>query len=55
VVTEILPPRQKELDEARGYVIADYQDELERRWVAELRKAYELKRNRNVVDKLIES
>jgi peptidyl-prolyl cis-trans isomerase SurA len=55
VVTEILPPRPKELNEARGYVIADYQDELERRWVEELRRAYEVEVNERVLKKLIAS
>ena len=54
-VTEILPARDKELSEARGYVIADYQDQLERRWVDDLRKKFPVKRNEKVLAKLIAS
>ncbi len=54
-VVELLPARQKELTEARGYVIADYQDQLEREWVEALRKKFEVERNEAVLAKLIES
>ncbi|OAV44663.1 peptidylprolyl isomerase [Lewinella sp. 4G2] len=52
-VEKLLPTAPKKLDEARGYVIADYQDELERRWVAELRDAYPVKINKKVLNKII--
>ncbi|MCP9236409.1 peptidylprolyl isomerase [Lewinella sp. JB7] len=55
LVREMLPARRKELAEARGYVIADYQDQLEREWVEELRKRYEVKVNKSVLNKLIRS
>ena len=42
VVREVLPKGPKRLEEARGYVIADYQDELERRWVAELEEEFDV-------------
>ncbi|PPK85420.1 peptidyl-prolyl cis-trans isomerase SurA [Neolewinella xylanilytica] len=54
-VVEMLPARQKELSEARGYVIADYQDQLEREWVKSLREKFEVQRNEAVLAKLIES
>ena len=53
-VRSVSPARQKELNEARGYVIADYQDQLEREWVATLRKEYEVKVNKKVLSKLIQ-
>ena len=52
-VETLLPATRKELDEARGYVIADYQDELEDRWVDQLRKTYPVKRNKKVLAKII--
>lgn len=55
LIKEIQPTRRKELDEARGYIIADYQDQLEREWVEELRKQYEVKVNKKVLNKLIQS
>ncbi len=54
-VEKLLPARQKELREARGYVIADYQDQLEKEWVAELRKRYPVKVNKKVLAKLLKS
>ncbi|MGB3800247.1 MAG: peptidylprolyl isomerase [Lewinella sp.] len=54
-VVEMLPARQKELSEARGYVIADYQDQLERQWVEALRKKFAVERNEAALNKLIES
>ncbi|MEL7161189.1 MAG: peptidylprolyl isomerase, partial [Bacteroidota bacterium] len=55
LVQEILPARRKELKEARGYVIADYQDQLEREWVDQLRKQFPVKVNKKVLAKLIKS
>ena len=53
VVREVLAPTPKKLDEARGYVIADYQDELERRWVAELAEEYEVEMNDEAFEALV--
>ena len=52
-VEGISAPRRKELNEARGYVIADYQDELERAWVEQLRQTYPVKLNKKVLNKMI--
>ena len=54
IVDELLPPRRKELSEARGYVIADFQDQLERDWVTTLRGEYPVKVNKKVLGKLIQ-
>jgi peptidyl-prolyl cis-trans isomerase SurA len=54
-VETLLPSRKKELREARGYVIADYQDQLEREWVEKLRKQFPVKINKKVLNKLIKS
>lgn len=53
-VEALLPPAPKALDEARGYVIADYQDELERRWVETLRAQYPVKVNKKVLNKIVQ-
>ena len=39
-VHSILRPARKTFDEARGQVIAGYQDELERKWVEQLKRQY---------------
>ena len=52
-LTSILPPRVKTLDEARGYIIADYQDELEKAWVSELKKEFDIEINEDVLNALI--
>ena len=53
VVREVIPAGAKELSEARGYVIADYQDELERRWVKELENTYEVSLNDAAFEALV--
>ena len=52
-VESIEPARRKELSEARGYVIADYQDELERKWVEGLREQFPVQTNKKVLSKLM--
>ncbi len=39
-VVKISPSRRKSLKEARGYVVADYQDQLEKQWINDLKKQY---------------
>lgn len=52
-IEETIPSSNKTLNEARGYIIADYQDELERQWVASLRKDYEVKINKEALKGLV--
>ncbi|MBC6993335.1 peptidylprolyl isomerase [Neolewinella lacunae] len=54
-VESMVPARQKELQEARGYVIADYQDQLEREWVDKLRQQFPVVVNKKVLAKMIKS
>jgi peptidyl-prolyl cis-trans isomerase SurA len=45
----VLPSRQKEMNEVRGMLIADYQSYLEKKWVKELREKYEVFVDREVL------
>lgn len=48
-IEETMPAGPKTLSEARGYVVADYQDYLEKQWVESLRKDYDVKVNQKVL------
>ena len=52
-VQKVLPPSQKTLKEARGFVVADYQDYLEKQWLQDLTKSYKLQVNRDVFEALV--
>jgi peptidyl-prolyl cis-trans isomerase SurA len=52
-VESILPPSPKELKEARGFVIADYQDYLDKLWVEKLKNEFKVNVNQNVFNSLI--
>lgn len=52
-VETVIKPVAKALAEARGYVVADYQDYLEKQWVQELRGIYPIKVEQNVLDGLV--
>jgi peptidyl-prolyl cis-trans isomerase SurA len=54
-LNKIIPPADKTLKEARGYIVSDYQDHLEAKWVEELRKEYKVTIHREVLDRLIKS
>jgi len=52
-VEKLIPPTPKTLDESRGYVIADYQDQLEKEWVESLQKKYPVVVNEEVLMSLV--
>lgn len=41
-IEELLAPQAKTLADARGYAVADYQDYLEKKWIEDLNKEYEV-------------
>lgn len=51
-INDILPPEPKSFNEVRGMIIADYQDYLEKQWVAELRAKYAVIINREVLEQI---
>jgi peptidyl-prolyl cis-trans isomerase SurA len=54
-IAEIVAPKIKTLDEAKGYVIADYQDYLEKQWVEQLTKEFKVTVNQDVLNSIIKS
>lgn len=48
-------PGIKTLDEARGYVVAEYQDHLEKEWNAMMKKEYPMKVNEKVFKSMVGS
>ncbi len=52
-VVNMMPAQEKTLKEARGYIIADYQDFLEKEWIEALRKRFKIKVNEKVLKSLI--
>ncbi len=52
LISEIIPAQPKALNEAKGQITADYQDVLEKKWIAELRSKYPVVVNQNLWSKL---
>lgn len=55
VFKSLKQPTDKTLKEARGYIIADYQDHLEKEWVNALKSKTKIKVNDKVVKSLIKN
>ncbi|MGB0863775.1 MAG: peptidylprolyl isomerase [Saprospiraceae bacterium] len=52
-VEKVVKPQPKSFKDARGYIIADYQEYLEKEWLKELEKEYPLQMNEEVFQSLI--
>ena len=52
-VRKVLPPQQKELNEARGLATADYQEYLEKEWIKQLKEKYPVVVNKDVLQQLL--
>jgi peptidyl-prolyl cis-trans isomerase SurA len=52
-VEKIIPKSQKALKDARGYVVADYQEFLEKQWMDELTAKYKVDINKDVLKSII--
>jgi len=53
LVEDIIQPVPKALSECRGFVISDYNDELERNWIYELKQKYPVEINYKLVNSLV--
>jgi peptidyl-prolyl cis-trans isomerase SurA len=51
-VSHIQPQRPKTLAEARGFIVADYQEFLEKEWMKELESEFVVKVNQDVLEKM---
>jgi peptidyl-prolyl cis-trans isomerase SurA len=51
-IREVVAPHPKELNEARGLITADYQNYLEKEWIKELRKKYQVVVKKEVLAKI---
>lgn len=54
-IETVIKPEPKSFADARGYIIADYQNYLEEKWMEDLRKVYEVKINEEVLKGLIKN
>jgi peptidyl-prolyl cis-trans isomerase SurA len=52
-IHELLEATHKVLNETRGKVISDYQNELEAEWIAALKKKYKVSINTDVLYSLL--
>lgn len=52
-IEKILPQSPKSLEDARGFVISDYQVELEKEWIETLKTKYAVNMNNDVLNQLI--
>lgn len=55
ILRSIESGKSKTLNEARGYIIADYQEQLEKNWIDALRERFEVKINQSVLTQLVKS
>lgn len=53
IIDDVNEDELKSLADAKGYVISDYQAELEAEWISELRKKYPVSINEKVVERII--
>ena len=52
-LNKVIAPTPKTLDEARGYVISAYQDQLEKEWIEELHKKYPVTIDQKVFNSMV--
>ena len=53
-IYNVQPPKTRTFEECRGYVVAAYQEYLEKQWMQQLRLKYPVTVNQTVFESLIE-
>ena len=48
-IKEVIEPTHKTLEDSRGLITSDYQNHLEKEWIASLRKKYSYSVNKKVL------
>lgn len=51
-INKVIAPEPKSISEARGVITANYQEFLEKEWIAQLRKKYTVTVNKDVLDSI---
>jgi len=51
-IKKLIPAAPKQLDEAKGLITADYQNQLEKEWIESLRAKYPVEIKQDVVDSI---
>ncbi|MEQ9441269.1 MAG: peptidyl-prolyl cis-trans isomerase [Cyclobacteriaceae bacterium] len=54
LIHDVLPPKLKELDEIKGIVIADYQNDLDEQWITALREKYPVEVHEDVLQYVVQ-
>ena len=52
-VNKTITPENKKLSETRGYVISDYQEFLEKKWIVGLRNKFSIINNTAIFESLV--
>jgi len=52
VISQLVAPEPKSLNEARGLITADYQSYLEKQWIEHLRNKYDVEVNEKVLSSI---
>lgn len=52
-INQLLPAQPKPLSEVKGYVVAEYQEQLEKQWIASLKQKYPVMVNEQVFQSMV--
>ncbi|GAH76085.1 unnamed protein product, partial [marine sediment metagenome] len=52
IISRVIKPQPKPLEETRGIITSDYQDFLDKQWIRELREKYKVNVNKGLLTKI---